>query len=127
MNSAQVSNIAQFSWKRCLHSTVGSERLGIMAFQIDLKIKLFFCYLKRQTKGLVGRSGGWEDGVEGLEKGGAIGLALLPLDGPSLVPSHVGSWLQIVAAVLSGDEDEGDGRVVADPLDEARHLLLDLL
>ena len=52
-----------------------------MAFQIDLKIKLFFCYLKRQTKRLVDRSGGWEDGVEGLEKGGAIGLALLPLPG----------------------------------------------
>ena len=127
MNSAQVSNIAQFSWKRCLHSTVGPERLGIMAFQIDLKIKLFYCYLKRQTKGLVGRSGGWEDGVEGLEKGSAVGLALLPLDGPSLVPSHVGRWLQHVAAVLSGDGDEGDGRVVADPLDEARHLLLALL
>ena len=128
MNSAQVSNIAQFSWKRCLHSTVGPERLGIMAFQIDLKIKLFFCYLKRQTKGLVGRSGGWEDGVEGLEKGSAVGLALLTLDGPSLVPSHVGGWLQHVVAVPSGDGDEGDrSRIVADFLDEARHLLLDLL
>ena len=79
-------------------------------------------------KRLVCRSGGWEDGVEGLEKGSAVGLALLPLDNPSLVPSHVGGWLQHVVAVPSGDGDEGDGgRVVADLLDESRHLLLDLL
>merc|ERR550519_1537358 len=64
----------------------------------------------------------------GWYKGGAVGLALLPLDGPSLVPSHVGGWLQHVVAMPSGDGDEGDGgRVVADLLDEARDLLLDLL
>ena len=60
--------------------------------------------------------------------GRAVGFALLPLDNPSLVPSHVGGWLQHVVAVPSGDGDEGDGgRVVADLLDESRHLLLDLL
>ena len=60
--------------------------------------------------------------------GSAVGFALLPLDNPSLVPSHVGGWLQHVVAVPSGDGDEGDGgRVVADLLDESRHLLLDLL
>ena len=65
-------------------------------------------------KRLVCRSGGWEDGVEGLEKGSAVGLALLPLDNPSLVPSHVGGWLQHVVTVPSGDGDEGNsGGVVA--------------
>merc|ERR1712080_473820 len=84
--------------------------------------------LEGQTKGLVCRSGGWIDGVQSLQKGGAVGLALLPLDGPSLVPAHVGGWLQHVVAMPPGDGDKGDGGwVVADLLDEARHLLLDLL
>ena len=41
-------------------------------------------YLEGQPEGLVGGPAGRHDGVEGLEQGHAAGLALLPLDGPTL-------------------------------------------
>ena len=45
-----------------------------------------------------------------------------------LVPAHVGAGLEHVISVPSGDGDEGNGGgVVANLLDEAGHLLLDLL
>merc|ERR1719150_574549 len=71
---------------------------------------------------------GWDDGVKGVEEGGAVGLAFLALNVPSLVPAHVLGGLQHVVSMPSGDGDEGNsGGVVADLLDESRDLLLDLL
>merc|ERR1719365_110350 len=88
----------------------------------------FVDILEGQTEGLVGGPLGWDDGVEGVEEGGAGGLALLALNVPSLVPAHVLGLLQHVVSVPSGDGDEGNsGGVVADLLDESRDLLLDLL
>merc|ERR1719470_169114 len=88
----------------------------------------FVNILKGKSEGLVGRSGGGNDGVKSLKEGGAAGLAFLALNSPSLVPGHVRAGLQHVVAVPSGDGDEGDSHgVVADLLDEARDFLLDLL
>merc|ERR1719450_2035009 len=84
--------------------------------------------LEGQTQRLVGGPGGGNDGVKGLQQGGAAGLALLALDGPSLVPGHVLGGGQHVVSMPAGDGDEGHGgRVITDLLDEARHFLLDLL
>jgi len=44
--------------------------------------------LERETEGLVGGSGRWVDGVNGLEKGLTLGRAGLGLLGPTLVPWH---------------------------------------
>merc|ERR1719481_1271294 len=60
----------------------------------------FVHILEGQSERLVSRSGGWDDGIQGVEKGGAGGLALLPLNGPSLVPSHVLRGGQHVFLVL---------------------------
>merc|ERR1719198_2734562 len=58
----------------------------------------------------------------------AVSLAFLPLDVPALVPAHVGGGLNHVVTMPSRDGHEGNSSgVVADLLDEARHLLLDLL
>ena len=82
----------------------------------------------RDLKGLSSGSGGGNDGVKSLEEGGAVGLAFLALNSPSLVPGHVLAGLRHVVAMPSGDGDEGDSHgVVADLLDEARDFLLDLL
>merc|ERR1712165_329138 len=84
--------------------------------------------LEGQTEGLVGGPLGWDDGVKGIQKSGAGSLALLALNGPSLVPGHVLGGLQHVISMPSRDGDEWNGgRVVADLLDESRHLLPDLL
>merc|ERR1719348_1499234 len=84
--------------------------------------------LEGQPEGLVGGPAGWDDGVESLEQSHAVGLALLPLHVPALVPAHVGRGLNHVVAVPSRDGDEGhSGGVIADLLDESGHLLLDLL
>ena len=85
-------------------------------------------YLEGQPEGLVSGPGGGNDRVKGLEEGHAAGLALLPLNVPSLVPGHVLGSLDHVVSVPSGDGDEGnsDG-VVADLLDEVGHLLLNLV
>ena len=49
-------------------------------------------------------------------------------DGAHLVPAHVGGGGDHVVSVPSGDGDKGDSSgVVADLLDEARDLLLNLL
>merc|ERR1711936_1031321 len=78
--------------------------------------------------GLVGGPAGGNDGVKSLKKGHAVGLAFLPLDVPALVPAHVGGGLNHVVAMPARDGHEGNsGGVVADLLDEARHLFLDLL
>ena len=88
----------------------------------------FVDVLEGETEGLVPGPLRGDDGVEGLEQGGAGSLALLAGDLPALVPAHVGGGLEHVVAVPSGDGHEGDGgRVVADLLDESGHLLLDLL
>merc|ERR1712200_245982 len=88
----------------------------------------FVDILKGQPEGLVGRPAGGDDGVESLKEGHAVGLAFLPLNVPALVPGHVGRGLDHVVAVPPRDGHEGNGSwVVAHLLDEARHLLLDLL
>merc|ERR1712047_142616 len=88
----------------------------------------FVDILKGQPEGLVGGPAGGNDGVESLKEGHAVGLAFLPLNVPALVPGHVGRGLDHVVAVPPGDGHEGNcSWVVANLLDEARHLLLDLL
>merc|ERR1719259_393767 len=84
----------------------------------------FVDILEGKSKGLVGRSGGRNNGVKGVQKSGSGSLALLPLN----VPSHVLGGGQHVVTVPSRDGDESDsGGVISDLLDEARHLLLDFL
>merc|ERR1719186_600967 len=88
----------------------------------------FVNILEGQTQRLVGRSLGRDDGVEALEEGDATGLSFLALDSPALVPGHVGGGFDHVVAMEPGDRHEShSGGVVADLLDEAAHLLLDLL
>merc|ERR1719402_1474840 len=87
----------------------------------------FVNILEGQTQGLVGRSLGRDDGVEALEEGDATGLPFLALDSPALVPGHVGGGFDHVVAMEPGDGHESHSSgVVADLLDEAAHLLLDL-
>merc|ERR1711899_202945 len=88
----------------------------------------FVDILKGQPEGLVGRPGGWDDGVKGVQEGGSRGVTLLTLDLPALVPGHILGGLQHVVSMPSGDGDEGNSSwVVANLLDEALDLLLDLL
>merc|ERR1719325_469460 len=88
----------------------------------------FVDILKGQPEGLVGGPAGGNDGVKSLKEGHAVGLAFLPLNVPALVPGHVGRGLDHVVAVPPGNGHEGNSSwVVAHLLDEARHLLLDLL
>ena len=88
----------------------------------------FVDILEGQPEGLVGGSGGGNDGVESLEESHAAGVTLLPLHLPALVPGHLVGGVDHVVPVPPGDGDEGhrDG-VVADLLDEASNLLLDFL
>lgn len=82
--------------------------------------------LKGQTEGLVRGTLGGLDGVNGLEKGLAGGLASLGLLLPALVPGAVGGLLQHVVTVEAGDGDKGNGLgVEADLLDEVGGLLDD--
>ena len=82
--------------------------------------------LERETEGLIGRTGWGVDGIDGLEKGLASGLAGLGLLLPALVPGAVGGDINHVVAVEARDGDEGNGLgVVADLLDEAGSLLDD--
>ena len=88
--------------------------------------------LEGQPEGLVCGPGRGVDGVNGVQKSHAADLDVLlvdlPLDGPSLVPGHVGRSLKHVVSSPSRDGDEGDGGgVVPDLLDETLHLLLDLI
>jgi len=84
--------------------------------------------LERETEGLVGRSDGGLDGIDGLEEGLSLDDTGLGLLGPSLVPGHVGGLLQHVITVPTRDWDESNRfRVVSDLLDETRSLLDDLV
>merc|ERR1719323_359745 len=88
----------------------------------------FVDILEGKSEGLVGGPSGRNDGVECVQKGGSGGLALLPLNVPSLVPSHVLGLSQHVVSVPSRDGDEGNsGWVITDLLDKARYLLLNFL
>merc|ERR1719339_717968 len=88
----------------------------------------FVDILEGQPEGLVGGPAGGDDGVEGLKQGHAVGLTLLPLNVPALVPGHVGGSLNHVVTMPSRDWHESNGSgVVTDLLDESGHLLLDLL
>jgi len=83
--------------------------------------------LERKTEGLVGRTAGDVNGIDGLEEGLARGLGL-DLLLPSLVPGAVGGGLDHVVAVEAGDWHEGNVLgVVADLLDEGGGLLDDLV
>ena len=84
--------------------------------------------LEGKTEGLVKRTLGGLNGVNGLEEGLASGLAGLGLLLPALVPGAVGGGGKHVIAVEAGDGDEGNGLgVVADLLDEVGSLLDDFL
>jgi hypothetical protein len=83
--------------------------------------------LEGETEGLVGRTAGGVNGVDGLKEGlaGDLGLGLLL---PSLVPGAVGGGLDHVVTVKTGDRDERNVLgVEADLLDEVGGLLDDLL
>ena len=85
-------------------------------------------HLQRKPERLVSGPGGRNDSVKSLEESHAAGLTLLPLHVPALVPGHLLGGVDHVVAVPAGDGDEGNrGGVVADLLDEAGHLLADLL
>ena len=83
--------------------------------------------LERKAEGLVGRTAGRVDGVDGLEESlaGDLGLGLLL---PALVPRTVGGRVNHVVAVEAGDGDEGNVLgVVADLLDEVGRFLDDFV
>ena len=77
-------------------------------------------FWSQKSEGLVSGFGGGNDGVNSLPEGGAIGLAFLALNSPSLVPGHVLAGLRHVVAMPSGDGDSH--RVVADLLDGSERL-----
>jgi hypothetical protein len=81
--------------------------------------------LEGKTEGLVERTLGGLDGVDGLEDGLASDLGTtLTLLLPALVPGAVGGGLQHVVTVETRDGDEGNSLgVVADLLDEVGSLL----
>ena len=82
--------------------------------------------LEGKAEGLVGRTGGGVDSIDGLEEGLASGLRLGLLL-PALVPGAVGGGVNHVVTVETGDGHEGNVLgVVADLLDEVGGLLDDL-
>jgi hypothetical protein len=84
--------------------------------------------LERETERLVGRTGRWVDGINGLKKSLSGGLSSLGLLLPTLVPWAVGGVVDHVVTVESRDWDEGNSLwVVSDLLDEGRGLLDDFL
>lgn len=84
--------------------------------------------LERKSEWLVGWSRWGVDGVDGLKKGLAIGLAGLGLLLPTLVPWAVGGDVDHVVTVEAGDRNERDSLwVVADLLDEVGGLLDDFV
>ena len=83
--------------------------------------------LKGQTERLVGRTGWWVDGVDGLKESLTSRLRLSLLL-PALVPGAVGGNVDHVVAVEAGDGDERNVLgVETDLLDEVGRLLDDLL
>ena len=84
--------------------------------------------LERKTEGLISRTGRWVNGINGLEKGLAGGLAGLGLLLPTLVPWAVGGVVDHVVTVESGDRNEGNSLwVVTNLLDEVGGFLDDFL
>ena len=84
--------------------------------------------LQRQTKGLVGRSLRWNDGIESFEQRLAVGIAFFALDGPSFVPWHLVGRFHHVVSVPARDGDKGNTlRKVADLLDVGRDFGLDFV
>lgn len=84
--------------------------------------------LEGQTEGLVGRTAGGVNGINGLKEGLAGRLASLGLLLPTLVPGAVGGHFDHVVTVETGDGDEGNSLgVVSDLLDERGSLLDDFL
>jgi len=66
------------------------------------------------------------DGVHGFEKGLSGVFSVFSFDIPSLVPGHVGRWLDHVVTVPSGDGDEGNSLgVVSNFLDVRFNFFLD--
>lgn len=83
--------------------------------------------LERKTEGLVGWTGWWVDGINGLEEGlsGDLGLGLLL---PTLVPWAVAGVVDHVVTVETGDWHEWDVLwVVTNLLDEGGCLLNDFV
>ena len=83
--------------------------------------------LKGKTKGLVGGTRRWVDGIDGFEQSltGDLGLGFLL---PSLIPGRVGTRFDHVVTVETRDGDEsGMFWVVADLLDESGRLLDDFI
>merc|ERR1719228_2260403 len=118
----------QLDWSEGAHNT-GLDDAGLNTTHGHCSnTSNFVDILEGQTQGLVGGPLGGNDGVQGLQQGGAVGLTLLALNGPSLVPGHVLGLFQHVVSMPSRDGHEGNGGgVVANLLDASRHLLLDLL
>ena len=84
--------------------------------------------MKRESEGLVGRSGRGLDSVNSVEEGLSLGNSRLRLLLPSLEPVHVGRLLQHVVSVPSRDGNESDSLgVETDFLNEIRSLLNNLL
>jgi hypothetical protein len=84
--------------------------------------------LEGKTERLVGGTRRRVDGVNGLEKGLAAGLASLGLLLPALVPGAVGRDVDHVVTVEARDGNEGNGLgVVADLLDEVGGFLDDFV
>jgi hypothetical protein len=97
----------------------------------------FVDVLEGQAEGLVGRSYGGFDRVDGLEEGKALGGSSLGLLGPALEPRHVGGFLNHVLKILAccknggtyiavptRDGDEGNSLgVVSNLLDEVGSFL----
>ena len=83
--------------------------------------------LEWETERLVGCTGWWVDGIDGLQEGlaGRLGLGL---GLPSLVPWAVGRGVDHVVAVEARDWNEWDRlRVITDPFYEVADLLSDLV
>jgi len=68
----------------------------------------FVDILEGKSEWLVVGSLGRDDGIERLEHGGALELALFDLLVPSLVPAHVGRGFDHVVSVPSGNGDKGN-------------------
>jgi len=64
--------------------------------------------LERKAEGLIGRSDGGLDGINGLKEGESLVRTSLGFLRPALKPRHVGGLLNHVVAVPAGDGDEGN-------------------
>jgi len=88
----------------------------------------FVDILKGKAKWFVGWTNWRLDGVDGFEESFAFNGTTLDLLGPTLVPWHVGRFLQHVVTMPAGNGYECDGLgVIADLFNEGRSLLYDLI